>query len=67
MNSTGLPTRIPADVNADGLIKAMGTDKKRKEGRVRFVIMREVGDVFINDKVPETAVRETLQEVVLPA
>jgi 3-dehydroquinate synthase len=64
LESTGLPTRIPGDVDADRLIKAMGTDKKRRAGRVRFVILREIGDVFVNDTVPETAVRATLKEVI---
>jgi len=56
----GLPTRIPADLSPQDLLKAMATDKKRIGGKLRFVLMREIGDILVTDSVPNSAVLETL-------
>jgi 3-dehydroquinate synthetase len=41
----------------------MSSDKKKKGGKVRFILMREVGDVFISRDVAETAVVETIENL----
>jgi 3-dehydroquinate synthetase len=38
----------------------MGSDKKKAAGRLHFVLLRDVGDVFVADDVPQTAVNDTL-------
>lgn len=63
LESTALPTRIPADVNPQRLLKVMASDKKKKAGRLRFVMLRDIGDVFVTDKVDREAVIETLKEL----
>jgi shikimate kinase / 3-dehydroquinate synthase len=62
----GLPTAYrghrPAEIWA-----AMGTDKKRRGGRLRFVLPRAVGEVVVSDAVPREdvlAVLETMREEV---
>lgn len=55
-----LPARIPADLAPDDLLRAMGSDKKRAGGRLRFVLIREAGDVFVTAAAPEGAVLDTL-------
>ena len=60
----GLPARIPADLPAEALLRAMGHDKKRAAGQLQFVLIREPGDVFVSDQVPEAAVRQTLAELI---
>jgi shikimate kinase / 3-dehydroquinate synthase len=56
-----LPIRIPTQLQAGALLQAMATDKKRAAGKLRFVLIREVGDVFVSGDVPETAVLTTLR------
>jgi len=63
LESAALPTRIPGDVKPQRLLKIMASDKKRKAGRLRFVMLRAIGDVFVTDKVDQKAVIETLQEL----
>ena len=63
LESTALPTRIPADVNPQRLLNVMASDKKKKAGRLRFVMLRDIGDVFVTDKVDQKAVIETLKEL----
>lgn len=58
-----LPTRIPAYLSPDLLWQAMGRDKKKAGHLVRFVLMREAGEVFLSDEVTAKAVYRTLTAV----
>jgi 3-dehydroquinate synthase len=58
-----LPVSIPADLAPEALLAAMQTDKKRAEGRIHFVLMRDIGDVFLQGDVPREAVLATLHEL----
>jgi 3-dehydroquinate synthase len=63
LSKVDLPTRIPKTLSPESLLKAMGSDKKRLAGQLRFVLLREVGQVFVTHSVPESAILATLQEV----
>jgi 3-dehydroquinate synthetase len=58
-----LPTRVPAGLEIPALVGAMRRDKKKKAGRLRFILIREVGDVFVTADVPEEAVIATLEAI----
>ncbi|MFZ0546250.1 MAG: hypothetical protein WAM60_12470, partial [Candidatus Promineifilaceae bacterium] len=58
-----LPTRIPADLSAGDIVQAMGSDKKKAAGKIHFILIRDVGDVFISRDVEETAVLETIESL----
>jgi shikimate kinase / 3-dehydroquinate synthase len=58
--AAGLPTRIPADLEPGHLIQAMSSDKKKKDGKLRFVLIRRIGDVFVTDQVAEEILLSTL-------
>lgn len=60
LEKTGLPRRIPDNLPPAALYKAMGSDKKKVSGRLRFILIRDVGDVFISSDVPEEYVLQTL-------
>jgi len=60
LKSAGLPTRIPATLSPDNLLKAMRSDKKKKAGKLRYVLLKNIGEVFVTDEVPEEAVLGTL-------
>ena len=58
--AAGLPTGgIDADVEA--LLDCMATDKKVRDGRLRFVLPSRVGAVVVRDDVPPPLVREVLE------
>ena len=44
----------------DALIEAMGRDKKVENARLRFVLLRRIGEAFTSAEVPEEAVRAVL-------
>jgi 3-dehydroquinate synthetase len=37
----------------------MRSDKKKKAGKLRYVLLRDIGDVFVTDEVPEDVVSKT--------
>jgi 3-dehydroquinate synthase len=52
-----LPTGYPHS-DPEGVLAAMQVDKKAKAGRLRFVLLRGVGQAVISDQVPEEVLRE---------
>ncbi len=56
----GLPTS-PPPLDPDAVWDAMGSDKKRQGGRIRFILPRRIGDVVISDAVRREDVRRALR------
>jgi 3-dehydroquinate synthase len=61
LDQLGLPTR-PPDRPASEIIELMAMDKKVLSGRMRFVLLRAVGDSFVTDDVVREDVESALQE-----
>ncbi len=57
--AAGLPVSPPA-LGAATLRKAMGMDKKVKESRLRFVLLRALGDAFLDANVSDGRLAEVL-------
>jgi 3-dehydroquinate synthase len=57
----GFPVRHNCDLNA--ITAAMTADKKTLAGRVRFVLVRDVGTVEPGLQVPQEIIREVLDEL----
>ena len=55
----GLPVAAP-DLGYDAYMNLMGVDKKVEAGRIRFVLLRELGDAFVTGDYDEAALRATL-------
>ena len=55
----GLPTEIPG-LQLERLIQAMKHDKKILQGKIRFVLPRSIGNVFISDEVSQSVIEESL-------
>lgn len=62
LRAHGLPTEPPPH-DAASVYAAMGSDKKRRSGRLRFILPRAIGDVIIDDAVPEEQVLAILRRV----
>ena len=66
--SVGLPTN-PNDVsgmdwNSDALLSHMANDKKVKDGHIRFILARGIGQAFVTDNVAMEDVRRTLDHAI---
>lgn len=57
-----LPKRIPPDVDLTVLYEFMKQDKKIKNKTLRFILMKTIGDCYIEDQVTESLVKRVLQE-----
>jgi 3-dehydroquinate synthase len=63
LHAQNLPIRIPAEFEPKAIYQAMFSDKKKAAGKLRFILLRDVGDVFVTGDVTETAVLATLTAV----
>jgi 3-dehydroquinate synthase len=60
--AAGLPVNLP-DLNSiekEKLIEIIKHDKKVLAGKIRFVLLKAIGDVYISDKVTPDIIREVL-------
>jgi len=55
----GLPTKIPS-LKVEKLIQAIKHDKKVLGGRLRFVLPKSIGSVFITDEVSPSLIEQVL-------
>jgi len=62
LEAAGLPVRPPA-LGLARYLELMGHDKKVEGSRIRFVLLRRLGEAFVSDQVP----REALADVLDPA
>lgn len=59
IREAGLPVRIP-ELDKKKLMRAMQQDKKVRQGKVRFVLLRSIGEAFIAEEVDPALVEEVL-------
>lgn len=59
-----LPTRLPKGIDIDEILVSLKSDKKVKEGTVRFVLPKGVGKAFVSDRVSDETVRVVLASLV---
>ena len=57
----GLIPHLPDSIDIPSIIEGIQRDKKRRGTRMRFVLMRDVGDPFVTDEVPMLDVIATLE------
>ncbi|MFO7246127.1 MAG: 3-dehydroquinate synthase [Thermaerobacter sp.] len=62
-----LPTRLPPGLAPQRVLEAAGADKKRRDGRLRWVLPAGLGRVVIRGDVPAGQVLEVLQDLAVPA
>ena len=51
LESFRLPTRLPVSLAHDVILDYLSRDKKFQAGKVRFVLLRRLGDAFVSDEV----------------
>ena len=51
--AVGLPVSPPADVTPPALLAAMGSDKKVTAGKIRYILLRQLGEAEVTEDVTE--------------
>jgi 3-dehydroquinate synthase len=62
LSAVGLPVK-GLDVDPAAVLEALSRDKKRRDGRVSFVLAPEIGSFRIVPDVPPDTVRQVLEEL----
>jgi 3-dehydroquinate synthase len=57
--AAGLPTQMP-ELDKEKVMQAMQHDKKVRHDKIRFVLLKTIGNAFISDEVDPALVREVL-------
>lgn len=64
LKAARLPTRIGdipgGKADADELVRLMGQDKKVRDGQLTFILVRDIGQAFVERNVAQATVREFL-------
>lgn len=63
LENNHLMARIPADLQPAALLAAMQTDKKKAHGKLRFVLLKEIGAAFLETDVPADSVLQVMAEL----
>ena len=59
IEAAGVPVRAP-DFGLERYLELMGHDKKVEGGRLRFVLLKGIGEAFLSDQVPRAALADVL-------
>jgi 3-dehydroquinate synthase len=59
LQAAGLPLEPPA-LDTERFLDLMGHDKKVEGGRIRFVLLKRIGEAFVSGEVPHAALVEVL-------
>lgn len=64
LQAFGLPTEIPRGIDLNRITARIGSDKKVRAKRVRWVLPIQIGAALVRNDVPTELVDEVLQELV---
>lgn len=59
----GLPTALPKSLSPEDMLGHMQLDKKNREGKIRLVLLQQIGKAIISDDYDKALLTEVLQTV----
>lgn len=60
LRRANLPVRAPDDMSPERFIELMSLDKKVLDGRIRLVLLKQLGEAIVTDSADPDLLRETL-------
>ena len=63
IKKAGLPTQLPGGLDIEAIIDTLQTDKKVKDGKVRFILPTQIGQVTVTDQVPRDVIAQVLKQI----
>ena len=60
LDHLALPVAIPAGLDPEAIYEAMWSDKKKARGKLNFVLLKQIGQAFLDGNVPAEQVLATL-------
>lgn len=62
LEAAGLPLAAPRDMDAAAFIERMRLDKKNLDSRLRLVLLRALGDAYVDDATPPVLLHDFLSD-----
>lgn len=62
LHSAGLPTDLP-DIGTQDIMQKMKLDKKNTNGKIRFTLLKQIGEAVIDQTVSDDVIRKALQSI----
>jgi 3-dehydroquinate synthase len=63
IQKAGLPVKI-SDLDVTRIMDFMGHDKKKTNGKIRFILVKKIGEAFISDEVNSKLIEQVLRELI---
>lgn len=60
LQKAALPVKLPTGLDIEAIVDTLQTDKKVKDGKVRFVLPTQIGTATVTDRVSAEVIREVL-------
>jgi 3-dehydroquinate synthase len=65
IEKAGLPSQWPAGIPWEAVLQAMQADKKVKQGRIRFILPRQIGQAELSDQVGLADIQAAVESITL--
>ena len=56
----GMPVLPPADISVEQYLELMASDKKAEQGKIRFILLRAIGDATLTAEIDANLLEQTL-------
>ncbi|HIK20302.1 MAG TPA: 3-dehydroquinate synthase [Synechococcus sp. M44_DOE_062] len=66
IEKAGLPSQWPAGIPWETVLRVMQADKKVKQGRIRFVLPRRIGQAELTDQVELVDIQAAVESIASP-
>ena len=64
LNQYGLPTNLTKGIDIKNLFENTKNDKKVKNGKINWVLLKDIGSPVIKDDVPDSIVMDSIRETI---
>ena len=61
IDRAALPTRAPAYMDYEHFMERMSVDKKVRDGKINFVLLKSIGNAIVTNEFDEQQLRETIE------
>lgn len=60
LERAGLPTKVPKSLGVERMLELMAVDKKVKDGKIRLVLLKDIGNAVLTDDFDLELLQQTL-------
>lgn len=61
----GLPITLPDDTDVERILSHTKSDKKMRAGKIRFILLKDVGKAYIDTTVSDDEIRDAIKQLII--